>query len=82
MYLLRIRNDGILEEVEPHLHHPLRKLRAKLILEYLNGKLGHEQFTKAYEQTKYGVKQRDNKHNSVIYVAINASSLALNNTRG
>ncbi len=77
VYLLEIRNDAILREVEPYLRHPIRKLRAKLIIEYLSNRLSHEQFSKAYKQTKYRINQQDNKHNSVLYVAVHASSLAL-----
>ena len=74
-YLLEIRNDAVLRAVEPYLHHPVRKLRARLIIEHLSGRLSHEQFSRAYEQTKYKINQQDNKHNSALYVAIHASSL-------
>jgi len=43
----------LLRLVMPYLRHPLRCLRAKLILMFYDGKIDDETFAKLYEQTKY-----------------------------
>ena len=43
----------LLRLVMPYLRHPLRCLRAKLILMFYDGKIDDETFTELYEQTEY-----------------------------
>jgi hypothetical protein len=43
----------ILEEILPHMTHPMRSLRARLILMYENRELSESEFEGFYNQTKY-----------------------------
>jgi hypothetical protein len=43
----------LLRLITPHLRHPLKRLRAKLILMLHEGKIDDETFTELYEQTEY-----------------------------
>jgi hypothetical protein len=43
----------LLRRVAKYMHHPLRRLRAELILAYYDGRISDDVFMKLYEQTKY-----------------------------
>jgi hypothetical protein len=43
----------LLRRVAKYMHHPLRRLRAELILAYYDGRISYDVFMKLYEQTKY-----------------------------
>ncbi len=43
----------LLRLIMPYLRHPLRRLRAKLILMLYEGRIDYETFTELYEQTEY-----------------------------
>jgi len=43
----------LLRHVVMYMHHPLRRLRAELILALYDGKIDYEKFKRLYKQTKY-----------------------------
>jgi len=53
----------LLRRIVKYIHHPLRRLRAELILAYYDGKISKDEFTKLYEQTKYKLGAPDIKRN-------------------
>ena len=53
---------ALLEQVIPFMHHPLRQLRAELILKYHNNELTKEKFKYLYRQTMY--KDKDDPKRS------------------
>jgi len=48
------------------MHHPIRRLRAELILAYYDGRISREAFEKLYEMTKYEYGGPDVKHNNAL----------------
>ncbi len=53
----------LLRRVAKYMHHPLRRLRAELILALYDGRISLEVFEKLYEQTKYERGRDDIKRN-------------------
>nr|MCG2895546.1 hypothetical protein [Vulcanisaeta sp.] len=53
-------------------HHPLRRLRAKLLLAYHDGNIDYKTFVELYEQTKYRGKD-DPKRNKALEVLARAA---------
>jgi hypothetical protein len=49
----------LLRLITPHLRHPLKRLRAKLILMLHDGKIDGKAFTELYEQTEYKDEDKD-----------------------
>jgi ribosomal protein L19E len=63
----------LLRLIMPYLHHPLRRLRAKLILMLYEGRIDYETFTELYEQTKYELGGTDVKRNNALAAAARAT---------
>ena len=53
----------LLRRMVKYVHHPLRRLRAELILALYDDKISKDEFTKLYEQTKYERGRDDIKRN-------------------
>jgi hypothetical protein len=53
----------LLRHIIRYIHHPLRRLRAELILALYDGKISKDEFTKLYEQTEYELGGPDIKRN-------------------
>jgi hypothetical protein len=53
----------LLRRVVKYMHHPLKRLRAELILMYYEGRIDDDKFEKLYEQTKYELGAPDVKRN-------------------
>jgi hypothetical protein len=53
----------LLRHIIRYIHHPLRRLRAELILALYDGKISKDEFTKLYEQTEYERGGPDIKRN-------------------
>ncbi|WP_143701562.1 LAGLIDADG family homing endonuclease [Vulcanisaeta sp. EB80] len=51
----------LLRLIMPYLRHPLKRLRAKLILMLYDGKIDYDTFDELYNQTKYGDSNNDPK---------------------
>jgi len=62
----------LLRFIMPYLHHPLRRLRAKLLLAYHVGNIDYKTFVELYEQTKYRGKD-DPKRNKALEVLARAA---------
>jgi len=62
----------LLRFIMPYLHHPLRRLRAKLLLAYQDGNIDYKTFVELYEQTKYRGKD-DPKRNKALEVLARAA---------
>jgi hypothetical protein len=56
----------LLRRIVKHMHHPLRRLRAELILAYYDGRISREAFEKLYEQTEYVFGGPDIKRNHAL----------------
>jgi hypothetical protein len=63
----------LLRHVAKYMLHPLRRLRAELILAYYDGKIGEDEFTKLYEQTEYVLGGPDVKRNHALEAVIRAA---------
>jgi hypothetical protein len=63
----------LLRRVTKYMHHPLRRLRAELILAYYDGKINEDEFKELYEQTKYEQGAPDVKHNNALAAATRAA---------
>ncbi len=63
----------LLRLIMPYLRHPLRRLRAKLILMLYEGRIDYETFTELYEQTKYELGGTDVKRNNALAAAARAT---------
>ncbi len=63
----------LLRHIAKYMHHPLRRLRAELILAYYDGKISREELTKLYKPTKYRRRGPDVKRNNALEVAIQAA---------
>ena len=56
----------LLRCVVKYMHHPLKRLRAELILMYYEGRIDDDKFEKLYEQTKYELGRDDIKRNHAV----------------
>jgi len=56
----------LLRRIVKYMHHPIRRIRAELILAYYNGKISKDEFTKLYEQTEYEYGGPDVKRNHAL----------------
>jgi len=56
----------LLRCIVKYMHHPLRRLRAEIILAYYSGKISKDEFTKLYEQTEYEQGAQDVKRNHAL----------------
>ncbi len=63
----------LLRRIVKYMHHPLRRLRAELILAYYD-KINYEVFKRLYEQTKYEEGEPDIKRNHALEATIRAAS--------
>jgi hypothetical protein len=63
----------LLRRIVKYMHHPLRRLRAELILAYYD-KINYEEFKRLYEQTKYEEGEPDIKRNHALEAIIRAVS--------
>jgi hypothetical protein len=64
----------LLRCIVKYMHHPLRRLRAEIILAYYSGKISKDEFTKLYEQTEYELGAQDVKRNHALEAATQAAS--------
>jgi hypothetical protein len=60
----------LLRRIVKYMHHPLKRLRAELILAYYSGKISKDEFTKLYEQTEYEQGTPDIKRNHALEALI------------
>jgi len=60
----------LLRHVAKYMHHPLRRLRAELILALYNGRISRETFEKLYEMTEYERGAPDAKRNNALEATI------------
>jgi hypothetical protein len=60
----------LLRRITKHVHHPLRRLRAELILMLYDGRISPEEFERLYEQTKYERGEPDIKHSHALEATI------------
>jgi hypothetical protein len=72
--LVSYKDDAVqvLSELLPYMTHPLKSLRAKLILMLIRGELNKSEFKMFYEQIKYKNKN-DPKRDNALEVAIQAA---------
>jgi len=56
----------LLKRIVKYMHHPLRRLRAELILALYDGRISPEEFERLYEQIKYKLGEPDIKHNHAL----------------
>jgi hypothetical protein len=63
----------LLRRVAKYMHHPLRRLRAELVLAYYDGKISRDELIKLYEQTEYVLGAPDVKHNNGLDVLTRAA---------
>ncbi len=56
----------LLRRVAKYMHHPIRRLRAELILAYYDGRISPEEFERLYEPTKYKRGKPDIKRNHAL----------------
>jgi hypothetical protein len=63
----------LLRLITRYIHHPLRRLRAELILAYYD-KINYEVFKRLCEQTKYEEGEPDIKRNHALEATIRAAS--------
>jgi len=59
--------------IRPFIHHPLRRLRAELILTYYDSKISYNAFMKLYNTTKYKLGEVDVKHNNALEILVRAA---------
>ena len=53
----------LLRHITRYLHHPLKRLRAELILAYYDGRISHEELMELYKPTRYKQGRDDIKRN-------------------
>jgi hypothetical protein len=63
----------LLRLILPYLRHPLRRLRAKLILMFYDGKIDYDTFAELYGRTKYEDSDNDPKRKRGIDVLVRAA---------
>jgi hypothetical protein len=63
----------LLKRIMKYMHHPLRRLRAELILTLYDGRISPEEFERLYEQIKYKLGEPDIKHNHGLEALIRAA---------
>ena len=63
----------LLRRVVKYIHHPLRRLRAELILALYDRRISREAFEKLYEMTEYELGGPDIKHNHGLEAIIRAA---------
>ena len=63
----------LLRRIAKYIHHPLRRLRAELILALYDGRISPEVFEKLYEMTEYEYGGPDVKRNHALEVVIQAA---------
>jgi len=56
----------LLRRVTRYMHHPIRRLRAELILALYDGRISPEEFERLYEPTKYKRGKPDIKRNHAL----------------
>jgi len=56
----------LLRRIVKYVHHPLRRLRAELILAYYEGRIDEKEFERLYEQTEYVLGGPDVKRNHAL----------------
>jgi hypothetical protein len=60
----------LLRYITKHMHHPLKRLRAELILAYYDGRISREEFERLYRQTMYKRGEPDIKRNHALEAII------------
>jgi len=63
----------LLRRIIKYMHHPIRRLRAELILAYYDGKISREELMKLYKPTKYKRGAPDVKRNNALEALIRAA---------
>ena len=63
----------LLRRVVRYIHHPIKRLRAELILALYDGKISREAFEKLYEMTEYEYGGPDVKRNNALEATIRAA---------
>jgi len=63
----------LLRLIRPFVHHPLRRLRAELILALYDGRISREAFEELYKMTEYELGGPDIKHNNALAAAARAA---------
>ena len=63
----------LLRRVVRYIHHPIKRLRAELILALYDGKISREAFEKLYEMTEYEYGGPDVKRNNALAAAARAA---------
>ena len=63
----------LLRRIAKYVHHPLRRLRAELILALYDGKISEDEFKELYEQTKYELGAPDVKRNHALEALVRAT---------
>jgi len=63
----------LLRRIVKYVHHPLRRLRAELILAYYEGRIDEKEFERLYEQTEYVLGGPDVKRNNALNALVRAA---------
>ena len=63
----------LLRRIVRYMHHPIRRLRAELVLAYYDGKISRDELIKLYEQTEYVLGAPDVKRNNGLDVLARAA---------
>ncbi len=63
----------LLRRIIKYMHHPIRRLRAELILAYYDGKISREELMKLYKPTKYKRGVPDVKRNNALEALVRAA---------
>jgi hypothetical protein len=63
----------LLRRIIKYMHHPIRRLRAELLLAYYDGKISRDELIKLYEQTEYVFGAPDVKRNNGLDVLARAA---------
>jgi len=63
----------LLRHITRYLHHPLRRLRAELILAYYDGRISREELMELYKPTRYEQGRDDIKRNRGLEVLVRAA---------
>jgi len=63
----------LLRRIVKYIHHPLKKLRAELILALYDGRISPEKFEELYDVTKYERRAPDIKRNNGLDVLVRAA---------
>jgi hypothetical protein len=64
---------NLLRCIIKYIHHPLKRLRAELILMYYNGRISRKEFESLYDMTKYVFGGPDVKRNHALEALIRAA---------